>query len=64
MTVPTPCSLGGVGEAPRHEVAGRWAVRVRLALWRLLRSDAGRGDPETVQQGAGPPGHAMDLSIF
>ena len=37
---------------------------MRLALWRLLRRDAGRGDPETVQQGPGPPSHAVDLSIF
>ena len=27
----------GVGEAPRHEIAGGWARKARLALWRFER---------------------------
>jgi hypothetical protein len=28
-------TVAGVGEAPRHEVAGRWAALVQRVLWRL-----------------------------
>ena len=40
MTVLTTRAEAGVGEAPRHEVAGDWALTAQRALWRLCDAAA------------------------
>jgi hypothetical protein len=49
----------GVGEAPRHEVAGGGAVAVQRVLWGLSRGGHGWEGEVARQDWAGPTGVRM-----